>query len=77
MTTLPGRNMIDFTAQKHNHVHVRLDVSRESVYYIRYLIRRYTRDGYHVHAAVNHNGRLLANVWGSDIYTQAARRSNY
>ena len=27
-----------------------------------------------MHAAINHGGRMVSNVWGSDIYTQARRR---
>lgn len=67
---------IDFTADKFEcgRVHVFLPITRKSVYYVRRLIRRYTRKGYHVHAAVNHNGRLVTNVWASDIYTQARKR---
>ena len=67
-------NTIDFTAAGNNHVHVILPATRENVYYIRRLIRRYARNGYHVHAAVNHNGKLINNIWGSDIYTQARKR---
>ena len=67
---------IDFTADKFEcgRVHVFLPITRENVYYVRRLIRRYTRKGYHVNAAINHNGRLLCNVFGSDIYTQARKR---
>lgn len=63
---------IDFTAGAH--VHVFLPITRENVYYIRRLIHRYARKGYHVNAVINHNGRLVSNVFGSDIYTQARRR---
>lgn len=51
-----------------------LPATRENVYRVRHMIRRYTRKGYHVHAAINHAGCLISNVWGSDIYTQARRR---
>ena len=51
-----------------------LPATRENVYRVRHMIRRYTRKGYHVHAAINHGGRLVSNVWESDIYTQARRR---
>ena len=67
---------VDFTATRDDggRVHVFLPITRANVYYVRRLIRRYTRKGYHVHAAVNHNGRLIHNIWGSDIYTQARKR---
>lgn len=66
---------IDFTADKAhgNRIHVFLPITRKNVYYVRRLIRRYSRKGYHVHAAINHNGRLVSNVFGSDIYAQAAK----
>lgn len=69
-------NSLDFTADKFEigRVHVFLPITRENVYYIRRLIRRYARKGYHVHASVNHNGRLVSNVFGSDQYTIAAKR---
>jgi len=72
--TTPGS--VDFTADKfeYGRVHVFLPITRDNVYYIRRLVRRFTRDGYHVHAAINHNGRVLNNVFGSDIYTQASKR---
>lgn len=67
---------IDFTADKFNgnRVHVFLPITRKNVYYVRRLIRRYARDGYNVSATINHNGRILCNVFGSDIYTQATKR---
>lgn len=59
-----------------NRVHVCLPVNRANVYYIRRLIRRYTRNGYTVRAYLNHNGRGFANVWGSDMYAQTAKRAD-
>jgi len=69
-------NTIDFTADKFsgNRIHVFLPVTRKNVYYVRRLIRRYARKGYHVHASVNNNGRVFSNVFGSDIYAQATKR---
>ncbi len=67
---------VDFTATRDNgaHVHVFLPITRANIYYVRRIIRRFARKGYHVHAAINHNGRILCNVFGSDIYTQARKR---
>jgi len=67
---------VDFTATRDDgaRVHVFLPITRANVYYVRRIIRRFARNGYHVHTAINHNGRLLCNVFGSDIYTQTRRR---
>ena len=75
----PKKNQVEFSAHDAEtgaRVHVLLDVTRDNVYYIRRLIRRYTRKGYHVSAFLNHDGRMFSNVFGSDIYTQARRRNN-
>jgi len=71
--TTPGT--VEFTAARGSaRVREILPVTRENIYRARHLIRRYARKGYHVHATVNHNGRILCNVFGSDIYTQATKR---
>lgn len=72
---IPALNTISFTAvdDEYRFWHV-FPVTRENVYHVRRIARQYIHAGYHVHAAVNHNGRLLCNVFGTDIYTQARKR---
>jgi len=72
---IPSRNTIAFSASKGNAtVRKSYELTRENVYTVRRLVRVYARKGYHVFTAVNHNGRLLANVFDADIYTQARKR---
>ena len=75
---LPKTNQIEFYAFKGSStqatIHVMSNVDRSSVYYIRRLVRRFNRKGYRTHVYLNHNGKIIHNVFGADIYTRARIR---
>ena len=72
---LPNLDVLAFSACKgKTRIEKSLPVTRENVYHVRWLVRVYSRKGYHVHAAINHNGRLFCNVFGANQYAIAKKR---